>query len=87
MSDKFGDVERPSATATSNVVPVRKKRALRLVEAPRKVLDAPPALVASERTVDYTCGRCGAVLLQAEEGQVHGFLLRCRDCGSFNAVD
>jgi predicted RNA-binding Zn-ribbon protein involved in translation (DUF1610 family) len=87
MNNKSDCIERSSPPAAGNVIFHRKKRALRLVEAPRKVLDAPPALVASERTIDYTCGRCGAVLLQADEGQVHGFLLRCRNCGSFNAVD
>ncbi|MGB9055263.1 MAG: hypothetical protein WCC54_23545 [Pseudolabrys sp.] len=47
---------------------------LKLVIAPAigVVLEAPPVLMASEHSVDYTCGRCAAVLLQADEGQVHG---------------
>ena len=36
------------------------------------VVEAPPMLMASEHSVDYTCGRCAAVLLHADEGQVQG---------------
>jgi hypothetical protein len=39
------------------------------------VLAAPPVLMASEHSVDYTCGRCAAVLLHADEGQIHGVLI------------
>jgi uncharacterized Zn finger protein (UPF0148 family) len=58
---------------------------LKVVTAPAigVVLEAPPALVASEHSVDYTCGRCGTVLLHADEGQVHG----CANCGSYNSTD
>jgi DNA-directed RNA polymerase subunit RPC12/RpoP len=67
----------------------RKKRPLKVIPAPsaRHVLDAPPALSASSHTIDYTCGQCGAVLLHAEEGQVHGLLIRCTACGSYNTTD
>jgi predicted RNA-binding Zn-ribbon protein involved in translation (DUF1610 family) len=50
-------------------------------------LDAPPVLVASEHSVDYTCGHCGTILLHAEEGQVRGVLLRCANCGSYNSTE
>jgi hypothetical protein len=33
--------------------------------------------MASEHSVDYTCGRCSTVLLHADEGQVHGVLIHC----------
>ena len=36
------------------------------------ILEAPPVLVASEHSVDYTWGRCGIILMHADEGQVHG---------------
>jgi hypothetical protein len=36
-------------------------------------------------TVDYTCGTCDAVLMHAE--QVHNLLIRCTECGAFNATD
>ena len=66
-----------------------RKISLKVVHAPAIgiVLDAPPALIASEHSVDYTCGRCGTALLHAEEGQVHGVLLRCANCGSYNSTD
>ena len=51
------------------------------------VLDAPPVLRASDHSVDYTCGRCDTVLLHAEVGQVHGLLIRCAVCGSYNATE
>ena len=50
------------------------------------VLAAPPVLVASEHSVDYTCGRCATILLHADEGQVHGVLIRCTNCGSYNST-
>jgi DNA-directed RNA polymerase subunit RPC12/RpoP len=66
----------------------RQRRPLKLIEAPRigTVLNAPPVLIASTQTIDYACGHCGAVLLHAEEGQVHGLLIRCSACGSYNAT-
>ena len=56
-----------------------RKISLRVVTAPRTgiLLEAPPVLNASDHSVDYTCGRCGTILLHAEEHQVHGVLIRC----------
>jgi DNA-directed RNA polymerase subunit RPC12/RpoP len=66
-----------------------KTISLKAVTAPATeiVLDAPPVLVASDHSVDYTCGRCNTLLLQAEEGQVRGFLIRCTKCGTYNLTD
>jgi DNA-directed RNA polymerase subunit RPC12/RpoP len=66
-----------------------EKRPLRVIKTPRigHVLVAPPTLIASSHTIDYVCGHCGAVLLQAEDGQVHGVLIRCSDCGSNNTTE
>jgi DNA-directed RNA polymerase subunit RPC12/RpoP len=65
-----------------------RKISLRIVVAPPVgvVLEAPPVLIASEHSVDYTCGRCATILLHAEEDQVHGILIRCKNCGSYNAT-
>jgi predicted RNA-binding Zn-ribbon protein involved in translation (DUF1610 family) len=62
---------------------------LKVVTAPAVgvVLKAPPVLMASEHSVDYTCGRCGTILLHADEGQVHGILIHCANCGSYNSMD
>jgi hypothetical protein len=38
-------------------------------------------------TIDFCCGRCGAMLLHAEEEQVYGLLIRRSDCGSYNSTD
>jgi len=65
-----------------------RKISLKVISAPKVgiVLDAPPVLIASEHSVDYTCGQCGTILLHAEEHQVHGVLIRCSKCGSYNAT-
>ena len=56
-----------------------RKISLKVVTAPATglVLHAPPVLVASDHSVDYTCGRCDTILLHAEENQVHGVLINC----------
>ena len=66
-----------------------RKIPLKVVTAPAigVVLRAPPVLMASEHSVDYTCGRCAAVLLHADEGQIHGVLIRCTKCGSYNLTE
>ncbi|HYJ85153.1 MAG TPA: hypothetical protein VEW46_03795 [Pyrinomonadaceae bacterium] len=65
------------------------KISLRVVTAPSigSVVDAPPVLKASDHSVDYTCGRCGVILLHAKTGQVHGVIFRCTQCGSYNSTD
>ena len=65
-----------------------RKIALQVVTAPAigVVLEAPPVLMASEHSVDYTRGRCATILLHADEGQVHGVLIRCTNCGSHNST-
>ena len=70
-------------------MPTPKKISLKADTAPALgiVLDAPPVLVASDHSVDYTCERCSTILLHAEEGQVRGFLIRCTKCGTYNSLD
>jgi len=62
---------------------------LKLIAAPAigVVLEAQPVPVASEHSVDYVCGRCAVVLLHADEGQVHGVLIHCTECGSYNLTE
>ena len=62
---------------------------LKVVSAPKTgiVLDSPPVLIASEHSVDFTCGQCDTILLHAEENQIHGILIRCTECGSYNATN
>ena len=63
--------------------------AMKLVPTPwaHHIVSAPPVLIASTSTVDYICGNCGAVLMHAEEGQVHNLIIRCTECGSYNSTD
>ena len=62
---------------------------LKLITAPATghVLDAPPVLLASNHSIDFTCGQCGTILLHADAYQVHGVLIRCNACGSYNSTD
>jgi hypothetical protein len=66
-----------------------KREKLKLVTAPAvgHVISAPPAIELVSNTTYYTCGRCETVLLKADPGQVHGVLIHCIECGSYNAVD
>ena len=66
-----------------------RKVSLRVVSAPfiGHVLDAPPTLIASDHSVDYTCGQCGTILLHASHDQVFGLVIRCQECGSYNATE
>jgi predicted RNA-binding Zn-ribbon protein involved in translation (DUF1610 family) len=66
-----------------------RKISLKVVIAPATgvLLEAPPVLRASDHSVDFTCGRCGTTLLHAEENQVHGVLIRCANCESYNSTD
>ena len=62
---------------------------LRVIDRPAlgTTVAAPPVLNASSHTIDFTCGRCGMVLMHAEEDQVFGVVIECRECGAFNATD
>jgi predicted RNA-binding Zn-ribbon protein involved in translation (DUF1610 family) len=53
----------------------------------RHCVSAPPLLIASTHTTDYTCSRCGTVLMHAEQGQVHNLLIHCVPCGAYNETD
>ena len=66
-----------------------RKISLKTITAPAigHVVNAPPVVMASDHSVDYTCGRCGTILLHAEEGQVHGVIFRCTKCGSYNSTN
>ena len=81
-------VRYPSRLYREHIMNTRKIP-LNVVVAPASgaVLEAPPVLIASEHSVDFTCGRCGTVVLHADEGQVHGVLIRCKNCGSYNSTE
>jgi DNA-directed RNA polymerase subunit RPC12/RpoP len=66
-----------------------RKLALKAIDAPRigPVVSAPPVLKASDDTIDYTCGKCGTLLLHAELDQVHNLIILCTSCGSYNSTD
>jgi predicted RNA-binding Zn-ribbon protein involved in translation (DUF1610 family) len=46
-----------------------------------------PILNASDDPNDFTCGKCGVVLMRAEDGQVHNLAILCTGCGSYNSTD
>jgi predicted RNA-binding Zn-ribbon protein involved in translation (DUF1610 family) len=66
-----------------------RKISLTVVVAPAvgAIVSAPPILSASEHTIDFVCGNCDAVLLRAEQGQVHNLIIHCTNCGSYNSTN
>jgi predicted RNA-binding Zn-ribbon protein involved in translation (DUF1610 family) len=66
-----------------------RKVSLKVVAAPRvgHVMEAPPVLVASDHSVDFTCGKCGTILLHARDQQVYNLLIQCKNCGSYNKTE
>jgi predicted RNA-binding Zn-ribbon protein involved in translation (DUF1610 family) len=66
-----------------------RKITLKVIAAPTSgpIVSAPPVLKASDHTIDYACGNCGAVLLHAEDGQVHNLVIHCVECGSYNSTN
>jgi hypothetical protein len=67
----------------------RQRQHLKIVDLPpgRKYVRAPPTLIASSHTIDYCCGNCGAVLLHADDGQVHNLIIHCTWCEAFNSTE
>ena len=69
--------------------PQNPKIRLKVIPSPRvgPVVSAPPVLIASTHTIDYSCGKCGAILMHAEDGQVHNLVIHCTQCGSYNSTE
>ena len=65
------------------------RRKLRIVEAKgiENTVNSPPVLTASSHAIDFLCGNCGTVLMQAEDNQVHGLFIHCTECGATNTTD
>jgi len=51
------------------------------------VTSAPPTITVTAETNRYLCGQCGTLLLVADDDQVHGLIVRCRECGRYNEVE
>jgi hypothetical protein len=68
---------------------LHERVSLKVIDAPRigSVLNAPPALIFSNHTVDYACGYCAAVLMHAEPGQINNLYIQCTKCGCYNSTD
>jgi hypothetical protein len=68
----------------------KKKKKLKVVPAPlvETVPTAPPVLeVPPNPTVECKCGKCGAVLMRADESKSYPLLVHCVSCGSYNSTD
>jgi DNA-directed RNA polymerase subunit RPC12/RpoP len=61
---------------------------LKVVEAPGTgyAIQAPPPITVSAHTNHYLCGHCGTLLVIADEGDLRGLVVQCRDCGYYNQV-
>jgi hypothetical protein len=51
------------------------------------LVSAPPIFNARDHTIDFTCAKCGVVLMHAEEGQIHNLAILCTGCGAYNSTD
>ena len=62
---------------------------LKLIREPgiSHVMRAPPILIASSHTVDFTCAMCNTILMHADRGQVHNLVIHCTACGAYNSTD
>jgi predicted Zn finger-like uncharacterized protein len=45
---------------------------------------APPPLVVTPDANHYVCGHCGTVLMIADDHEVNGVIVRCRECGRYD---
>jgi hypothetical protein len=45
------------------------------------------AAILAPTGVKRICGNCGTLLLTSEQGQLHGFVVQCWECGVCNAVE
>jgi hypothetical protein len=71
-------------------MPAHRRRSLKVVSAPLSgpvVTAAPGLLRSNDRTIDYICGNCRAVLLYADEGRMHNLVFCCAKCGCYNSTD
>ena len=66
-----------------------RKISLKVVTAPAigHVMSAPPVIMASNHSIDFTCGHCSTILMHADAYQVHGVIIRCNACGSYNSTN
>ena len=66
------------------------QKALKVVPPPlaaAAVADAPPVLEASEPTVEFTCGHCGAALMRVDQSKVHALMVHCTECDAYNLTE
>jgi predicted RNA-binding Zn-ribbon protein involved in translation (DUF1610 family) len=66
------------------------RKSLKLVTGPSigHSNSAQPVLISATHAVDFTCGKCGTVLLHGTVLlNMHGLLIRCGECGSYHSTD
>jgi hypothetical protein len=71
-------------------MPAHGRRSLKVVSAPASgpvVTAAPGLLRPNDRTIDYICGNCRAVLLYADESRMHNLVFCCERWGCYNSTD
>jgi hypothetical protein len=45
---------------------------------------APPPIVVGPDTNQNVCGSCDTLLMIADDDEVNGLIVRCRECGRYN---
>jgi DNA-directed RNA polymerase subunit RPC12/RpoP len=51
------------------------------------VTSAPPPITVTPNANQYLCGECGTLLVIADDDEIHGLIVRCRECGRYNQVE
>jgi len=51
------------------------------------VTSAPAVIIVTPNGNRYLSGECETALGVADDDEVHGLIVRCRECGRYNAVE
>jgi DNA-directed RNA polymerase subunit RPC12/RpoP len=51
------------------------------------VTSAPPPIIVTPNTNRYLCEECGTLLVIADDDAIHGLIIRCKECGRYNAAE
>jgi hypothetical protein len=83
-------VQLPERSYRRCAMPALPQKTLKIVLAPLAidaVAKVPPVLEVQNPTVEYNCGRCGAVLMRADENKPPALMVHCTLCDAFNSTE
>jgi DNA-directed RNA polymerase subunit RPC12/RpoP len=51
------------------------------------VSSAPPPITVTRNGNEYVCGQCSTLLVIADDDEIYGLTVRCRECGRYNQFE